>query len=169
MHDVPAMVSTHVRQTMRKDKISSDGYSTASSYGRQIESMSFGDEAYSPAPSSRTAALTMLSPKSFYYAPFHMSSAFATDDFVPIRIIGKGGQGTVYLVKDLVTGRILSLKVVSKTDIPLRHYSRIFSEQHIMKKISGLPHILPLWGSFHDNDNFYFMTASMVFLRFSLY
>ncbi|OBZ79814.1 DEAD-box ATP-dependent RNA helicase 57 [Grifola frondosa] len=85
-----------------------------------------------------------------------------TQDLLPVRTLGRGGQGMVALVYDRVTGSQFALKVVKKDGLHLRNYPRIFEEQDIMKKLSGIPWLLPLEGSFHDSDNFYFLTVSIV-------
>lgn len=82
-------------------------------------------------------------------------------DFRPIKKLGKGGQGTVLLVDDKVTGTRLSMKVIRKKDVLLRHYPGIFQEQYVMKTMSGSAWVLSLLGSFHDSDNFYFLTEYM--------
>ncbi|TBU34091.1 kinase-like domain-containing protein, partial [Dichomitus squalens] len=88
-------------------------------------------------------------------------------DFRPLRVLGKGGHGTVYLVEDTVSERPFALKVVEKNGLRLREYPPVFEEQAVMQALttgtgSGAgetsPWFVPLAGSFEDSDNFYFLT-----------
>ncbi|RPD59047.1 kinase-like protein, partial [Lentinus tigrinus ALCF2SS1-7] len=87
-------------------------------------------------------------------------------DFRPIRKLGKGGHGSVYLVEDVVSERYLAMKVIEKNGLRLREYPAVFEEQAVTKTLAkdacedgvGSPLSVPLAGSFEDSDNFYFLT-----------
>ncbi|KAJ2980830.1 hypothetical protein NUW54_g10950 [Trametes sanguinea] len=59
----------------------------------------------------------------------HDHHALCTSDFRPIRQLGKGGHGTVYLVEDIVSDRHLAMKVIEKNGLRLREYPVVFEEQ----------------------------------------
>ncbi|KAI0642235.1 kinase-like domain-containing protein, partial [Trametes meyenii] len=82
-------------------------------------------------------------------------------DFRPIRALGKGGHGKVYLVQDVLTGRHFALKVIEKNGLRLREYPIVFEEQAVARALAGRGDeamFVPLRGSFEDSDNFYFLT-----------
>ncbi|TFK80819.1 kinase-like protein [Polyporus arcularius HHB13444] len=98
--------------------------------------------------------------------PARAPTSTATCDFRPIRKLGKGGHGTVYLVEDVVSERYLAMKVIEKNGLRLREYPAVFEEQAVTRTLatdssedgSTSPLSVPLAGSFEDTDNFYFLT-----------
>jgi len=116
---------------------------------------------YSPTPSSLTAVSRSptASPVSVWKGQTHSGRILKATDFKPIKLLGQGGQGSVYHVEDQVTNARMSLKVISKSAMPLWSYPRFFNEQFLMKKLAGFSQTLPLLGSFHDSENFYFLTV----------
>lgn len=90
---------------------------------------------------------------------------FATD-FRPIRTLGKGGHGTVYLVQDTMSERYLAMKVIEKNGLRVREYAPIFEEQAVSRRLATATvgsdrrtGLVPLLGSFEDSDNFYFVAV----------
>ncbi|EIW58547.1 kinase-like protein, partial [Trametes versicolor FP-101664 SS1] len=82
-------------------------------------------------------------------------------DFRPLRVLGKGGHGTVYLVEDVVSGQHLAMKVVEKNGLRMREYPAVFEEQSVARALAaagGKSWLASLQGSFEDSDNFYFLT-----------
>ncbi|KAI0730746.1 kinase-like domain-containing protein, partial [Earliella scabrosa] len=90
-------------------------------------------------------------------------------DFRPVRTLGKGGHGKVYLVQDVVSERYLAMKVIEKNGLRMREYPTVFEEQAVSHALvangdearlgsGGSPWLAPLLGSFEDSDNFYFLT-----------
>ena len=91
-------------------------------------------------------------------------------DFRPVRTLGKGGHGKVYLVQDVVSERYLAMKVIEKNGLRMREYPTVFEEQAVSHALvangdearlgsGGSPWLAPLLGSFEDSDNFYFLTV----------
>ncbi|GBE78508.1 cAMP-dependent protein kinase catalytic subunit alpha [Sparassis crispa] len=78
--------------------------------------------------------------------------------FKPLRVLGKGGQGTVALVEDRVSGSFLGMKIVRKAAVRTKSYPRLFDEQRIMRALAGEPWVLPLLASFDDRDHFFILT-----------
>ncbi|PCH42016.1 kinase-like protein [Wolfiporia cocos MD-104 SS10] len=87
-------------------------------------------------------------------------SAWKGSDFVPIKLLGKGGQGAVFLVRCRQTGQQYALKTVRKSSAKPKSAPRIFEEQAIMRELALTPNpwFVRLKGSFHDSENFYFLT-----------
>ncbi|KAH9893423.1 kinase-like domain-containing protein [Cubamyces lactineus] len=65
-----------------------------------------------------------------------MLTASGSSPFPPIRELGKGGHGTVYLVEDVVSGRHLAMKVIEKNGLRLREYPVIFEEQAVSRSLA---------------------------------
>ncbi|KAI8996621.1 kinase-like domain-containing protein [Trametes punicea] len=84
-------------------------------------------------------------------------------DYV-LRLLGKGGHGTVYLVEDVVSERHFAMKVIEKNGLRLREYPAVFEEQAISSALATIDanesgvRFVALRGSFEDTDNFYLLT-----------
>lgn len=98
---------------------------------------------------------------------FDTVKGIGLESFEPIRQIGKGGHGTVFLVKHKTTSSTFALKVVQKMRIRPKSLHRIFQEQEIMKRLVGNPWFLSLEASFQDTENFFFVTVSNYPLYYS--
>ncbi|KAI0067554.1 kinase-like protein [Artomyces pyxidatus] len=83
------------------------------------------------------------------------SSAFGVDDLQPIKILGAGAFGTVYLAKDRSTGMKLAVKVIPKTTGMLEVF---LAEQEALRALAGRKGFLPLHASWHDQQFFYLAT-----------
>ncbi|EKM60720.1 uncharacterized protein PHACADRAFT_179911 [Phanerochaete carnosa HHB-10118-sp] len=79
------------------------------------------------------------------------------DDFEPIRHLGRGGFGSVFLVRDKFTNRFYALKSIDKERIPFAFYSRIFEEQRVGKSLANSKWAVGVEGNFDDLDNFYIL------------
>ncbi|VDC01985.1 unnamed protein product [Peniophora sp. CBMAI 1063] len=104
-----------------------------------------------PGVSNRTSSGTPLS-----YCPQPLS----VDQFTPVRKLGKGGFGTVYHVKDGLSGRDYALKIVDKSTVKPQHVDLILREQiaHRALSASDSPSYLPMHASWHDTGYFYMLT-----------
>ncbi|KAI0773320.1 kinase-like domain-containing protein [Trametes elegans] len=89
------------------------------------------------------------------------SDALCASDFRPVRVLGSGGHGTVYLVEDVVTERRLAMKVIEKNGLRLREYPAVFEEQAVARGLAtatgDAAWFAPLRASFEDSDNFYLL------------
>ncbi|KAH9838090.1 kinase-like domain-containing protein [Rhodofomes roseus] len=91
--------------------------------------------------------------------------ALKASDFRPLKLLGKGGQGTVLLVEHKVTGSVHALKVMAK--YPERaedKENRMYEEQAILRSLALSPReqtscLLDFEASFHDNAHFFFLTG----------
>lgn len=98
--------------------------------------------------------LSSLSP---YEAP---KRTLSITDLKPIKFLGKGAHGQVYLVYDSVSCRELALKVINKDGLQPSYYSQIFEEQYVCRKLMYCPWAVRLEGSFQDHDHFYLLFVS---------
>lgn len=94
------------------------------------------------------------------YNPFSQTKSLKLDDLEPIKQIGRGGHGQIYLVKHKDTESPLALKVIRKAHARSRSLEHAFEEQSIMKSLVGNPWFLSLKGSFQDTENFFMLTVS---------
>ncbi|KAI0067560.1 kinase-like protein [Artomyces pyxidatus] len=83
------------------------------------------------------------------------SSAFGVDDLQPIKILGAGAFGTVFLAKDRMTGMKLAVKVIPKRMGMLEVF---LAEQEALRALAGRKGFLPLHASWHDQRFFYLAT-----------
>lgn len=140
------------------------GFDTSiSSQSRTLCPSSSQDPSRSPSPPHLSASSVAIphstTPASSYNLP--PRRIFKATDFHAIKFIGKGGQGTVVLVRDKISRAQLAMKVVRKKDVLLRQYPGIFEEQDIMKRLAGNPWFLSLEASFDDSDHFFFLTVGL--------
>lgn len=77
-------------------------------------------------------------------------------DFDPIKHLGRGCFGDVWLVFDNVSERYLAMKIINKAQ-KADVYEHIFEEQRIGREVTGSRWLLPIEGSFEDEGNFYFL------------
>lgn len=83
------------------------------------------------------------------------------DDFEPIKHLGRGGFGNVFLVRDKLTNRFYALKAIDKERIPFTFYSKIFEEQRVGKSLAESKWAMGVEGSFDDTDNFYILMVRL--------
>ena len=71
------------------------------------------------------------------------------NDFKVIDILGIGGFGIVYKVKEILSNKLLKMKVMNKnTIIKKKYFHYIISEYEILKNLSGFPFILDIYYCF---------------------
>lgn len=86
------------------------------------------------------------------------------NDFVPIKVLGKGAYGKVHLVQDKYTQKLFAQKQLRKPTISMheehidvhhRQVERTISEKQILTNITHHPNIVKLFYALQDNDKFY--------------
>ena len=71
------------------------------------------------------------------------------NDFKVIDILGIGGFGIVYKVKEILSNKLFAMKVMNKnTIIKKKYFHYIISEYEILKNLSGFPFILDIYYCF---------------------
>ena len=77
-------------------------------------------------------------------------------NFKVIDILGAGGFGTVYKVKEILTDKIYAMKVMNKNIIINKKYFHyIMSEYEILKILSGCPFVLDIYYCFQSANYLY--------------
>jgi len=88
-----------------------------------------------------------------------MRKRMTTDDFIPLRIIGKGAFGQVRLVKKRDTGEVYALKTLVKSAMILKNQvSHVRAERNILAHASptgSAQWLVELMYSFQDEHNLY--------------
>lgn len=78
-----------------------------------------------------------------------------------VRLVGEGGMGRVYLVKDLLLGGEVALKVLRPAKTPAERESQLFVFQAEVRSAASLvhPRVVPLYdaGTLEDNSPYYTM------------
>ncbi|KAI0353323.1 kinase-like protein [Trametes cingulata] len=109
-----------------------------------------------PVADLKRAAAARLSPHSAFPSP--APSRFCAADFRVIKLLGRGGQGTVLLVEWLGDGRLYALKALKKEGLRLRDYRLAFHEQDTMRALVGNLFFAQLKASFQDDEHFYLLS-----------
>ncbi|KAI0053267.1 kinase-like protein [Auriscalpium vulgare] len=108
-----------------------------------------------PVPSSLLVSLTPTPSPS-------LLRTLCVDDFEPIKILGKGAFGTVYLTTDRHSGKQLALKVMSKSKLDAKlgggGWKELLTEKDSMVALEGRKGFLPLHASWQDTENCYLAT-----------
>lgn len=74
-----------------------------------------------------------------------------------IRFIAEGASGQVYLSRHNISGIQFALKVMKKEGKEERVIQKILKEKTTMARLDGSPWLTPLYASWHDQINFYFL------------
>ena len=78
------------------------------------------------------------------------------NNFQILEILGAGGFGSVYKVKEILTGKLYAMKVINKNSIiQKRYFHYIMSEYEILKFLSGCPFILDIYYCFQSANYLY--------------
>lgn len=80
-------------------------------------------------------------------------------DFEAIKVLGRGAQGVVTLVRNKSTGLCHALKSVNVTKLGAALYIRSLEEQDVLKRLAGIPWFVELHASFYDRKHFFFATV----------
>ena len=77
-------------------------------------------------------------------------------NFKILDVLGSGGFGTVYKVKEILTDKIYAMKVMNKNTIIIKKYFHyIMSEYEILKILSGCPFVLDIYYCFQSANYLY--------------
>jgi serine/threonine protein kinase len=80
------------------------------------------------------------------------------EDFLLLKLIGKGSYGKVYLVKKKEDEKIYAMKILKKKEMMLRHQVlHIKTEKRILETIKH-PFIINLECAFHNKQKLYLIT-----------
>ncbi|KAI0725374.1 kinase-like domain-containing protein [Fomitopsis betulina] len=79
-------------------------------------------------------------------------------DFEAIKVLGRGAQGVVTLVRNKSTGLCHALKSVDVTKLGAACYIRSLEEQDTLKRLAGIPWFVELHASFYDRQHFFLAT-----------
>ena len=77
------------------------------------------------------------------------------DDFEFLYIIGKGGFGNVWKVKDKATGKYFALKQMEKAKIIDQNSERNILQERLFLAKMNSPFLVNMLCSFQDKDNLY--------------
>ena len=78
------------------------------------------------------------------------------NNFIILDILGAGGFGSVYKVKEILTDKLYAMKVMNKnTIIQKKYFHYIMSEYEILKYLSGCPFILDIYYCFQSANYLY--------------
>jgi len=84
-----------------------------------------------------------------------MRKVWSTQDFEPLRVLGKGAFGVVHLVRQRDNGRYVALKQMPKSRYREKNLrERAFAERHILAEAANR-WFVELLATFQDHDNFY--------------
>ena len=90
----------------------------------------------SNSPSSSSSSFPWSCSCAHHPRPRH-TRVLSAADFRPLRVLGKGGHGTVYLAADAArAGRRVALKVVAKSGLRTREYPAVFGEQAVSRALT---------------------------------
>ena len=80
-----------------------------------------------------------------------------TDDFEPLRCLGKGAYGTVILVKQKATGRLYAQKQFKKASMIVRKHliEQTKTERQILESVNRHPFVVKLYYAFQDQEKLY--------------
>jgi len=82
----------------------------------------------------------------------------SADDFEPLRVVGTGGSGQVYLVQHLKTRKRFAMKVLNKADIiATNRIKRVINERKILTLSHESSFLTQLEFAFHSDDMLFFV------------
>ncbi|KAJ1970991.1 serine/threonine protein kinase, AGC, partial [Dimargaris verticillata] len=109
------------------------------------------------AGSMQDAAVPPAMRRTYSAISFRVQKAtVAPKNFTPIKLLGRGDVGKVYLVKRNDTGKLYAMKVLSKQEMINRQkIKRVLAEQEILASTNH-PFIVTLYHSFQSKQRLYF-------------
>lgn len=73
------------------------------------------------------------------------------------RKLGKGRFGDVYMARDLRTGLLLAIKMISKKEVKEAGMENQVGQEIKVQMFSNHPNILKMYGFFSDNSKIYLL------------
>lgn len=85
------------------------------------------------------------------------SRKMTTDDFEPLRCLGKGSYGTVILVKQRTTGKLYAQKQFKKASLVVHKklIEQTKTERQILESVNRHPFVVKLYYAFQDREKLY--------------
>lgn len=83
------------------------------------------------------------------------TSKISRENFKVIKKLGEGKFGKVYLVREILTGFVLAMKVIEKKKIIQDNILEQFIRELKIQAFLEHPNIISLYGFFHDDKYFY--------------
>lgn len=89
--------------------------------------------------------------------PSNPPRKMTTDDFEPLRCLGKGSYGTVILVKQRSTGRLYAQKQFKKASLVVHKQliEQTKNERQILESVNRHPFVVKLYYAFQDKEKLY--------------
>jgi len=177
--DSPISNRMHRSQSAEPDKSHrlSRAYTSSAPSQSGAESQTTGDEESSSSaiggtPSKRRrkkhSAPSKHHKENVIKEPKKSQRKVVIDDFVMMRVLGKGCAGKVLLVRHKTTEDLFALKAITKRHV-LAHQElqHTLTEQAVLKRMAAEsrdPFVVKLWWSFHDKDNLFLVMVCSLFL-----
>jgi serine/threonine protein kinase len=87
-----------------------------------------------------------------------LNSKLSVDDFVILKLIGKGSYGKVFLVKKQNSSEVYAMKILKKKQMMIQNQAvHIKTEKRIMENVDH-PFIIKLRHAFHSKSKLYMLT-----------
>lgn len=87
----------------------------------------------------------------------NVNRKMTTEDFEPLRCLGKGTYGTVHLVKQRLTGRLYAQKQFKKASLVVHKklVEQTKTERQILESVNRHPFVVKLFYAFQDQEKLY--------------
>lgn len=87
----------------------------------------------------------------------HFAHKMTSSDFEPLRCLGKGTYGTVFLVKQARSGRLFAQKQFRKASLTVKQQliEQTKTERAILESINRHPYVVKLFYAFQDQEKLY--------------
>ena len=117
-----------------------------------------GNEHVNETLMTSSATLSFTDCESVMYQSTKDEKGPTKDDFIILKVVGRGSFGKVYMVKNKVDGGIFAMKTLKKDFIiKTKQVANTKTERDIMTLINH-PFVVKLHSSFQSSDTLYFVT-----------
>ncbi|KAI0674067.1 kinase-like domain-containing protein [Trametes maxima] len=159
-NDVGELVSGGVDRYTTDAPVGLSATSTLVEQSPVLSPRASGAKVTSPTLTASSLALPVAEFKRAAASRVNPTSAhqLSTSDFRPIKVLGRGGQGTVLLVQYAGDGRLYALKAQEKKRMEIGEYAFVFGEQDVMRRVAGDGRCAQLKASWEDKEYFYLLT-----------